>query len=310
MPCPFCKAEVAPTDVYCISCGTRLIPVQQQETVVPGPSEPAPVPPTRHEEAAAFGAPRLPSPDSKPLSIETSIPGAPRPRRWPVLVIALLINMILLAASAWLVYAALVRYAERTQPAMSLGAPRLVRGAPRPAAAPDARVELRVAEPTPPAKGRPAGPAAGSSRTKKTAAAPAAPVHATAPAAPASRPSAATTKHTPKSTGSTEPASEAEQVRAGLDADSVRMVVQHHLPQVRTCYDRVLKQQDALSGVVEIQFEVGSDGRVRSASVYRNTTGHDGLGRCIATTLRGWRFPRPVGGDVVFIYPFLFSSGE
>jgi TonB family protein len=104
--------------------------------------------------------------------------------------------------------------------------------------------------------------------------------------------------------------SDADKVRAGLDADSVRMVVQHYLPQVQLCHARALKQQESLAGVVEIQFEIGADGRVSSSSVRRNTTGHEGLGKCIATTLRNWRFPRPVGGEAIFIYPFYFSAGN
>jgi TonB family protein len=101
-----------------------------------------------------------------------------------------------------------------------------------------------------------------------------------------------------------------EQQRATLDAESVRMVVRHHLPQVRACYDRALKQQEGIAGVVEVEFEVTAEGTVASSNVHRNTTGHEGLGLCIAGLLRAWRFPRPVGGQVVFVYPFVFSARE
>jgi len=98
--------------------------------------------------------------------------------------------------------------------------------------------------------------------------------------------------------------------RAGLNADSVRMVVRHHLPQVRACYDRALKQQSTLIGIVEIRFTISEEGRVPTSSVFRNTTGHEGLGKCLAVIVKRWRYPRPVGGAVEFVYPFVFSTDD
>jgi len=121
----------------------------------------------------------------------------------------------------------------------------------------------------------------------------------------------------PESTSGSEPESKPEnpqdsidRFRAGLNADSVRMVVQHHLPQVRACYDRALKQQATLKGIVEIRFTISEQGAATSSGVHRNTTGHLGLGLCLAVIVKRWRYPRPVGGAVEFVYPFVFSSGD
>ena len=62
-------------------------------------------------------------------------------------------------------------------------------------------------------------------------------------------------------------------------------------------------------GVVDIQFTVGSSGQVSKATVIRNSTGSKALGGCIAGAFKRWRFPRPVGGEMEFIYPFVFASG-
>jgi len=105
-------------------------------------------------------------------------------------------------------------------------------------------------------------------------------------------------------------AESAETSAAEFDAESVRMVVRHYLPQVRACYDRALRQHEGLAGAVEIQFKLSAEGQVEWANVHRNTTGHQGLGLCIATVLRSWRFPRPAAGEVVFLYPFTFSTGH
>jgi TonB family protein len=99
-----------------------------------------------------------------------------------------------------------------------------------------------------------------------------------------------------------------DQLRAAFDAESIQMVVRHHVRQVQACYDRALKQRRTLAGVVEVRFALSSRGVVLRAEVERNTTGHEGLGKCIALAMRSWRFPRPVAGEAEFIYPFLFAT--
>lgn len=96
----------------------------------------------------------------------------------------------------------------------------------------------------------------------------------------------------------------AEKFRVSLNVGSVQMVVRHHLPQLRLCYGRNVKG-DAVRGVVEIRFTVNEQGKVGSASVHR---GHQAVGRCIVGKLKTWRFPRPVGGEMTFIYPFVISG--
>lgn len=108
-----------------------------------------------------------------------------------------------------------------------------------------------------------------------------------------------------------EPPSPVDQLRGQLDGESVRMVVRHHLPQIQACYERALKGQRALAGVVEIRLVISGEGRVKRADVDRNSTGHEGLGKCIAYTMSRWRFPRPVGGvEIEVIYPFSFAAGQ
>jgi len=222
------------------------------------------------------------------------------------------INMALLGGSAYLVYSLLQRYAAaQPEESVRLGVPRVV-GTTRPS--PDAARRgadaAPAATPTPTSKGprRPPRPTpkavAGGEQQPDAAFSPG------ADATPAVRtPDAKAGTGSGTGTASSPEPDTAEQVRATLDADSVRMVVSHHMPQIRACYDRALKQQETIRGVVEIQFEISARGRVRESKVHRNTTAHVGLGACIANAIKGWRFPRPVAGEVTFIYPFVFSSG-
>ena len=62
-------------------------------------------------------------------------------------------------------------------------------------------------------------------------------------------------------------------IPAGLNGDSVRMVVKHHTPQVRACHERATKQTPDPAGVVEIRFTISTLGKVASSSAHRNTFG-------------------------------------
>jgi TonB family protein len=297
--CPHCRAQVSTTDAYCMSCGART-------TAAPPP-------------ASAGG-----SVAGASESAASAAGSAARSSAGLKLLLVVLVNLCLLGGSAYLVYSVLLRYAQR-HGSVQPGVPRLVGVAviPQPRPAADATLAPQLQVPRRPSlpigkKGR-AGPsplasaptdgAVGGGFGLPAARGP----ESGLPAAASAAVDAA--RGGPKRAGAgaaAAPSGEdsAEQVRATLDADSVRMVVSHHMPQIRACYDRALKQQDKIGGQVEIQFEVKANGRVGSSSVHRNTTGHVGLGNCIAYAIKGWRFPRPVGGDVTFVYPFVFSSGE
>jgi TonB family protein len=255
---------------------------------------------------------------------------APAPRRgaWRLLLVVL-VNLCLVGGSAWMAYALLQRYRTPPPPTVLLGIPRQVEldagRAPPPApdlsaatATPKARAPApkgkggkRVASPgkagvpadVAPGATKPTVDVAGPGGTK-----PGADDHDDAPSEPASRP-AAPAPVGPAPTRAAEGDADGAETAGTLNADNVSFVVRHYLPQVRSCYERALKQQDPLSGIVEVKFEVSGEGRVKSSTVNKNSTGHDGLGRCIAAVLKTWKFPRPVGGgSAVFIYPFVFSS--
>lgn len=109
------------------------------------------------------------------------------------------------------------------------------------------------------------------------------------------------------STTSASPVPGPQTGRAELEAQGVQMVVRHYAPQIRLCSDRAAKKMPKLAGRVEVRFVVGENGRVRSAEASKNTTGHEGLGLCIAHTIKRWKFPKPAAGTATYVYPFEFS---
>jgi hypothetical protein len=108
------------------------------------------------------------------------------------------------------------------------------------------------------------------------------------------------------------PLTEAEmksRAEASIDADGVRFVVKAHLPQVHACYERAFKDSSP-GGQVEIGFAVATDGKAVRVRTESNSTDSEMLAKCLESRVREWQFPRPVGGEVELIYPFVFSKGS
>lgn len=280
MPCPHCDAEVELLDRFCRSCGNQLA---------------APAPSARSRGGAH--------------------------RR----VLALLIYLVLAGGSGSITYFYLHQGQEGvTGGDVALGIPRLVSLGPRegergarleqPPAADEPRItaerpppQRRKAPPSTPRSGRvhPARRSKDRPSVRREAADLSVP-----DAAMNGFDAAASAPDLISVGGNDEKSNELDDIRAKINADSIQMIVKHYLPQVRACYDRAMKQQDRISGTVEVRFRITAQGRVGASKVHRNTTRHEGLGKCLAVIIQRWRFPKPAGGEAEFIYPFVFSSGE
>ncbi|MCA1662991.1 MAG: AgmX/PglI C-terminal domain-containing protein, partial [Myxococcales bacterium] len=121
-----------------------------------------------------------------------------------------------------------------------------------------------------------------------------------------------TTSEPPPAAATTPPPAEAEdtqEAQAGVDADSVRLVVRQHLPQVRACYARAFKDASP-GGTVEIGFAIDGGGRAKNVRTETNTSDSEGLAHCLEARVKEWQFPRPIGGDYELIYPFVFAPGS
>lgn len=97
-------------------------------------------------------------------------------------------------------------------------------------------------------------------------------------------------------------------VQGGLDREVIRRVILSHRVQIRYCYEKQLASAPDLAGKVLIEFVIGADGKVNSARVAEESIADPEVGRCIASKVRTWTFPKPKGGGVVVVtYPFLFK---
>lgn len=95
-------------------------------------------------------------------------------------------------------------------------------------------------------------------------------------------------------------------VDTGLDRDAIAAVINRNLGQVRFCYEQGLQSDPNLSGRVAVDFVIGGNGAVRTASVGNSSLNSKMIEDCILLRLRSWKFPLPQGGvDVKVSYPFV-----
>ena len=76
--------------------------------------------------------------------------------------------------------------------------------------------------------------------------------------------------------------------------------------QVRACYERQLKANNTLQGILNLEITISSAGRVlgtRSGGSLKDSK----VRSCVRTSARGWRFPKPTGGCVQTVVPFNLS---
>lgn len=87
----------------------------------------------------------------------------------------------------------------------------------------------------------------------------------------------------------------------GMDPDMIRRILMEHIPQFRSCYQRVLdRAATAFEGVVKLDFVIGASGHVTKAgAVTRDSKIPGKVRKCVVNVLRGIRFPEPLGGGVV-----------
>jgi hypothetical protein len=90
--------------------------------------------------------------------------------------------------------------------------------------------------------------------------------------------------------------------------DTVKQVIEYHLPQIQACYNEMLANQvKAKEGMLRTSWEITKEGLVSKAKVERKgTTLKDPkLHECVVSVLTSMTFPKPPDGKVHPIeYPF------
>ncbi len=100
------------------------------------------------------------------------------------------------------------------------------------------------------------------------------------------------------------------QVSGYLSAEEINRVVRANQAALRYCYESEVQRQRGLKGKVIVQWRVDRAGLVPSARVASTTLNDSRVEGCIVRQVRKWHFPKPDGGEVSVMYPFIFGVGS
>jgi hypothetical protein len=97
-------------------------------------------------------------------------------------------------------------------------------------------------------------------------------------------------------------------VQGKLSREDVTRVINAHFNAIQACYERALMSDPGLNGRIVFDWTVTTTGAVKGVRVRSSTLGNPKVADCISSLIKGWKFPKPEGGEVVITYPFLFRS--
>lgn len=99
-----------------------------------------------------------------------------------------------------------------------------------------------------------------------------------------------------------------EVFEGSIDREAVRRVIRSILSQIKSCYERRLRNNSGLEGKVVIRFVIEEQGRVRRAETKSSTLSDRDVEACVAMRIREQRFPDPPAGTIAEVdYPFVFG---
>ena len=94
-------------------------------------------------------------------------------------------------------------------------------------------------------------------------------------------------------------------------SEAIRGVLLRHVPAVKYCYERKLRENPNLRGKIVVQITVAPDGSVSDAAVASSTIGDPDVEQCILSRVRQWKDFEPIGpdeGTVTFKQTYTFGS--
>jgi len=80
--------------------------------------------------------------------------------------------------------------------------------------------------------------------------------------------------------------------------------------KVRACYEKELKVNNLLMGVVKTQIIINQDGSVANVNFLSDTVGSPDMKKCIKKEISSWKFPKPTGGRAEVQFPFRFEPKQ
>ncbi|MBW2260328.1 MAG: AgmX/PglI C-terminal domain-containing protein [Deltaproteobacteria bacterium] len=101
-----------------------------------------------------------------------------------------------------------------------------------------------------------------------------------------------------------------EQLSPGiLDEKKVIATVRKGMPAIRNCYEKGLNKNHGLQGKINVEFTIGTSGRVTSVKAKGDSLGDPAVTSCVLGKFKSFTFDKPAGGSVKYLYPLMFKPG-
>ena len=96
-------------------------------------------------------------------------------------------------------------------------------------------------------------------------------------------------------------------IRGGMSREAVKRVIEQHLDEITYCYETALISNPSIKGKITLEWKIRMSGAVGEVRIKSSTVKSDEIYGCIKSAIKSWRFPQPVGNEVVVSYPFIFD---
>ena len=96
-------------------------------------------------------------------------------------------------------------------------------------------------------------------------------------------------------------------IKGGMSREAVKRVIQQHLDEITYCYETALIANPSIKGKITMEWKIRMSGAVGEVRIKSSTVRSPEIYDCIKSAIKTWRFPQPVGNEVVVSYPFIFD---
>ncbi len=105
-------------------------------------------------------------------------------------------------------------------------------------------------------------------------------------------------------------AADIAEVDGDIDKKAVARAIRKRSSAFQQCYENALKSNSKLQGKLVVEFTINTSGRVSDTRVIKDGLGSPAVARCVQSTLKRLRFPRPKDGEVSITNAFVFTPGS
>jgi hypothetical protein len=97
-------------------------------------------------------------------------------------------------------------------------------------------------------------------------------------------------------------------VHGFLSAEQIDRVVRANQAAIKYCFEVEMQRQPKLEGAVTMSWRIDQTGQVAVVKVSKSTLDNTRVEGCMARQIKRWIFPKPDGGEVDVLYPFLLRG--